>query len=307
MNNQNLNNYTMKKLMITMLMLLSVLQMVAQNVNKDSHEYLPLIEENKQWNVCYRIADVREYTRAYKWFGEDTVINDLTYKIIYASEKNSPYQWQIDCFMREDTATQKVYQRYTTHEWERIVYDFNVNEGDTIFVVKDDPHSDDIYLVVQSVNDIILGDGITRKKIELAWNGYKEETWIEGIGSDWGITNGLTSLIYTGTTEYLMCMTANDELLYRYNAPENCWRQGYTGIDDTDKEDFLIYPNPAREYTYIDFGGSMSGEMEIYGITGMLVAKHEYNGEALRLDLTGLQPGVYFVRLGNATMKFVKM
>ena len=106
----------MKKLMITTLMLLSVLQMVAQNVNKDSHEYLPLIEENKQWNVCYRIADVREYTRAYKWFGEDTVINDLTYKIIYASEKNSPYQWQIDCFMREDMATQKVYHRYTNSQ-----------------------------------------------------------------------------------------------------------------------------------------------------------------------------------------------
>ena len=297
----------MKKLMITTLMLLSVLQMVAQNVNKDSHEYIPLIEVNKQWNVCYRIADVSEYTTAYKWFGEDTVINDLTYKIIYSSKTNSPYQWQIDCFMREDTATQKVYQRYYPDiHGERIAYDFNLNEGDTI-CCDSEPHEDYNCLVVQSVNDIILGDGITRKKIELAWDGYIEETWIEGIGSDWGITNGLTSLIFTGTTEYLMCMTVNDELLYRYNSPENCWRQGYLGIDDIDKEDFLIYPNPAREYTYIDFGGSLSGEMEIYGITGMLVAKREYNGEALRLDLTGLQPGVYFVRLGNATMKFVKM
>ena len=102
-------------------------------------------------------------------------------------------------------------------------------------------------------------------------------------------------------------MTVNNEILYRDNASENCWIERPLGIDDIDKEDFLIYPNPAREYTYIDFGGSLSGEMEIYGITGMLVAKREYNGEALRLDLTGLQPGVYFVRLGNATMKFVKM
>ena len=294
----------MKKLMITTLMLLSVLQMVAQKVNKDSHKYLPLIEENKQWNVCYRMSGYGSdvWTIAYKWFGEDTVINDLTYKIIYSSETNSPYQWQIDCFMREDTATQKVYQRYTHHQWERIAYDFNVNEGDTIFSDLDDQQ----YIVVQSVNDIILGDGITRKKIEMGWDGYTEETWIEGIGSDWGVTNGMTWM-YCGTSEYLMCMTVNDELLYRENAPENCWRQGPLGIDDIDKEDFLIYPNPAREYTYIDFGGSLSGEMEIYGITGMLVAKREYNGEALRLGLTGLQPGVYFVRLGNATMKFVKM
>ena len=295
----------MKKLMITMLMLLSVLQMVAQNVNtKDSHEYLPLIEENKQWNVCYDIAGYHYYvyTIAYKWFGEDTVINDLTYKIIYSSETNSPYQWHIDCFMREDTASQKVYQRYTNHQWERIVYDFNLNEGDTIFATNEH------YLVVQSVNDIILGDGITRKKIDLghSYDGSVLETWIEGIGSDWGITNSMTWM-YDGATEYLICMTVNDEILYSYNASGNCWRQGYIGIDDIDKEDFLIYPNPAREYTYIDFGGSMSGEMEIYGIAGMLVAKLEYNGEALRLDLTDLQPGVYFVRLGNATMKFVKM
>ena len=293
----------MKKLMITTLMLLSVLQMVAQNVNKDSHEYLPLIEENKQWNVCYRIADVSEYTTAYKWFGEDTVINDLTYKIIYSSKTNSPYQWQIDCFMREDPATQKVYIKSTNYHPERLAYDFSLNEGDTIFANEQE------YLVVQSVSDIILGDGITRKKIDMGWKGWDtpyKENWIEGIGSTTGLTNGMTWM-YDGSIDFLMCMTANDELLYRYNAPENCWRQGYLGIDDIDKEDFLIYPNPAREYTYIDFGGSMSGEMEIYGITGMLVTKREYNGEALRLDLTGLQPGVYFVRLGNATMKFVKM
>ena len=82
-----IKNYTMKKLMITMLMLLSVLQTVAQNVNKDSHEYIPLIEENKQWNVCYDIAGYHHHvwTVAYKWFGEDTVINDLTYKITYSS------------------------------------------------------------------------------------------------------------------------------------------------------------------------------------------------------------------------------
>ena len=293
----------MKKLMITMLMLLSVLQMVAQNVNKDSHEYLPLIEENKQWNVCYNVADYYEYTRAYKWFGEDTVINDLTYKIIYASEKNSPYQWQIDCFMREDPATHKVYHRYTNSQYELLAYDFNLNEGETIFSDLEPSY----YLVVQSVNDTTLEDGITRKKIELAWDGYIEETWIEGIGSSRGLTNSLTWDLDGYSNIYLMCMTVNDELIYRDNAPQNCWRSGHLGIDDIDKEDFLIYPNPAREYTYIDFGGSLSGEMEIYGITGMLVTKREYNGEALRLDLTGLQPGVYFVRLGNATMKFVKM
>ncbi len=296
----------MKKLMTTTLVLLSVLQMVAQNVNKDSHEYIPMIEENKQWNVCYRAANALEYTRAYKWFGEDTVINDLTYKIIYSSQTNNPYQWQIDCFMREDTATRKVYHRYTNHpQYERIAYDFNLNEGDTIFSDMDPQQ----YLVVQSVDDTILGDGITRKKIDMGWKGFDTpyaETWIEGIGSTTGLTNGMT-WFYDGTTNFLMCMTENDEMLYRYNAPENCWRQGYLGIDDIDKEDFLIYPNPAREYTYIDFGGSLSGEMEIYGISGMLVAKREYNGEALRLDLTDIQPGVYFVRLGNATMKFVKM
>ena len=301
----------MKKLMITMLMLLSVLQMVAQNANtKDSHEYLPLIEENKQWNVCSNVANVYEYTTAYKWFGEDTVINDLTYKIIYSSETNDPYQWQIDCFMREDTATQKVYQRYYPDiHGERIVYDFNLNEGDTI-CCDSEPHEDYNCLVVQSVNDIILGDGITRKKIELGYSYddfvFVEETWIEGIGCNMGVTRGMTWM-FTGSIDWLMCMTVNDELIYRDNAPQNCWRSGHLGIDNIDNEDFLIYPNPAREYTYIDFGGSMSGEMEIYGIAGMLVAKLEYNGEALRLDLTDLQPGVYFVRLGNATMKFVKM
>ena len=132
------------------------------------------------------------------------------------------------------------------------------------------------------------------------------EGGIEGIGCNMGITRGMTWM-FTGSIDWLMCMTVNDELIYRDNAPQNCWRSGHLGIDDIDKEDFLIYPNPAREYTYIDFGGSMSGEMEIYGIAGMLVAKLEYNREALRLDLTDLQPGVYFVRLGNATMKFVKM
>ena len=74
--------------------------------------------------------------------------------------------------------------------------------------------------------------------------------------------------------------------------------------------DFTIYPNPASEdivniaYPYSDYTAL---EIRVYDITG-----RKLNVASLRtpdrhqLDLSGLSPGLYLVRIGDVSRKLIK-
>ena len=56
-----------------------------------------------------------------------------------------------------------------------------------------------------------------------------------------------------------------------------------------------IYPNPATDYAVVDYDGGIRS-IEVYAMDGALVARAE---AANRIDLSGLQPGVYVVSVAT--------
>lgn len=66
----------------------------------------------------------------------------------------------------------------------------------------------------------------------------------------------------------------------------------YSGVESTLVADELkIYPNPATDYAVVGYDGGIRS-IEVYSMNGAVVARAE---AANRIDLSGLQPGIYVV------------
>ncbi len=92
-------------------------------------------------------------------------------------------------------------------------------------------------------------------------------------------------------------------------------------VDDSAPQEntFSIHPNPATDYIYINFNdlerddspsnNSGSGSVKIFNTFGQCVSHLTptlSKGEGVRIDVSQLPVGVYFVRVGNRVEKFVK-
>jgi len=89
----------------------------------------------------------------------------------------------------------------------------------------------------------------------------------------------------------------------------------FTGVDDAieSENSVLITPNPATDYIDITVAGNrtLKDAVRVYDVLGVCVLTHPLapsrEGERVRLDVSGLAAGVYFVRSGSKIYKFVKM
>lgn len=98
------------------------------------------------------------------------------------------------------------------------------------------------------------------------------------------------------------------------------WLLGYYVYDDgTDVNEItdgsIVSPNPARDYIEIQniiLSETKNSELDIYNITGEKIHTSSSlrnatpkNGN-LRIDISQLIPGVYFIKIGNKYEKFIK-
>jgi photosystem II stability/assembly factor-like uncharacterized protein len=96
--------------------------------------------------------------------------------------------------------------------------------------------------------------------------------------------------------------------------------------NNTDKEKIVIYPNPASDYIEIigSIGACSNGNeaspiaseyIQIFDVLGVIQSTpHQFTspqpsakGEGVRIDVSTLAPGMYFIKIGNRVEKFVKM
>ena len=77
-----------------------------------------------------------------------------------------------------------------------------------------------------------------------------------------------------------------------------------TGVDENGNGTVALYPNPANERLHI-IGLEADSEVRIYNSLGMLVKVVTINADD-EIDITELSNGLYVVRCGNASLRFVK-
>jgi len=266
----------------TRLYTLLVLLLMAGRVTMQAQEYLPIAQKGNEWHTFETgIWQINNYVN---WCSGDTLIEDVRYMKIMGTVNDSyPIFYTL---LREEDG--KVWKRYSIAHPETLLYDFTASVGDTLRI---GDFAEE--MVLDSISVVQIGD-VDRRKF---WFGLEydnlgrpraKETWVEGIGSDYG-------LLWTGYFNVfdgwhcLLCFHQNGELVWENPEYGTCT---YDAIEENKDSEISIYPNPVRDRVVID--GIEAVEIQVYNTLGQVVKTVRGTNE---IDLSGLVDGVYLLRI----------
>jgi hypothetical protein len=284
---------------LTLLFVISVLSVYGQ-------PYERLVDTTKLWSnlIQFDPPDYSLYFR-YTWFSGDSLVDNIHYKKVYVATDSLMLNCSLEALVYEDS-TGKVYIKYQDPSERKLIYDFNVKLGDTVYV-----WNNTAPMLVDLVDSVIMGNK-TRKRIHLAYCMSPGETWIEGIGSELGVLSGYL-VGWFDIYSRLQCYLKNDSLLYHNNTPTlfsnliipGCYYT-YTGIGTINLPDreISVFPNPLSSTSHIKIQNSSSEYLvKVYSMSGNLIKSLNIppNGEAI-LSKSDFAPGIYQI-LASSTYK----
>ena len=74
-------------------------------------------------------------------------------------------------------------------------------------------------------------------------------------------------------------------------------------VNQNDNQTIMVYPNPANDFVILS--GENLGTVRVYNALGQKVEEFEANGNELRINTTGYENGMYFVKTEETTLRFV--
>ncbi len=75
------------------------------------------------------------------------------------------------------------------------------------------------------------------------------------------------------------------------------------GVGENAKHAVALFPNPANDF--VTLKGESLGRVCVYNVLGQKVEELEAGGTEIRINTTGYENGVYFVKMGETTQRFV--
>lgn len=82
--------------------------------------------------------------------------------------------------------------------------------------------------------------------------------------------------------------------------------ESVSGIADFSETRFVIFPNPANDLLTVQLAQEETLEGNIVSLSGTIVQTFVTTGQTTALDVGNLVSGVYFLAVGNQTLKFIK-
>jgi len=270
----------------TRLYTLLALLLMAGGVTMQAQEYLPIAQKGNEWHTFETgIWQINNYVN---WCSGDTLIEDVQYMKIMGTVNDSyPIFYTL---LREEDG--KVWKRYSIAHPETLLYDFTASVGDTLRI---GDFAEE--MVLDSISMVQIGD-VDRRKF---WFGLEyenlgrpraKETWIEGIGSDYG-------LLWTGYFNVfdgwhcLLCFHQYGELVWQ-NPEYNTCSYPYDAIEENKDSEISVYPNPVRDRVVIE--GIEAVEIQIYNTLGQVVKTVRGTNE---IPVADLPQGVYMLRIAD--------
>jgi hypothetical protein len=262
------------------------------------------ISPDKQWNVF--ISSYTGYnTEIFKIQG-DSIVDGTTYSKIWVSY-DSLVSLQFMGLLRENG---NVVYYMGPNLSEGVLYDFNLQVGETAMVRNYFCYEQDIPVTVVSI-DTVEYFGVERRQ----WLLQSEEfydTWVEGIGSLSGPLYTMYNYCVVCPVWELLCYHENDLLLYRMPYATTCY-QTSVGIEEpTAGAHIFVAPNPVKRgdnFTIQTPG--ISGTINIFNSSGTLVRSFLQSNETeITFSTEGMATGIYFItttspRNKKSTIKLV--
>ncbi|MEE4259035.1 MAG: T9SS type A sorting domain-containing protein [Bacteroidales bacterium] len=258
-----------------------------------------IVDNQKLWSILtgHCLPDYTTYTTSFFKFEEDTIIDGKTYKMVFISEDEFQEEWFFfGSFIREDN--KKVYLREYFGE-EGLIYDFNLQLGDTV-VVNNPRAVSEVALVLTEIDSVETSDGY-RERWKLTNEEFLiPEYWIEGIGSTGGILNSSTE-VFGGLcgTYILLCEEENGNTIYLNPEYEQCY---YLLLNNAEEQEALqisyklIYKPSIRAMELI-FNEHGKRHILVSDIQGRTIARFESEENNVQLPLNSYTNGLYMVSI----------
>lgn len=279
---------------ITLIILLFICEF---SINAQTSVYHPFPDSNSLWRVngsywdCNPLCDFYQYTT-----GTDTSIDTHTYTKIYQSGIYSFSSWDsiYRGALRNDTLNRKVYFVDMDSTNERLLYDFSLNIGDTIFGIM--PGLSPGYGVISSIDSVLVGSNY--HKAFMVDGGFA--VIIEGVGS----TRGLLELFfYQFESAYeLICFSNNSEVYPNSSASCPLIMESALSIPKLTNQQLLIdiYPNPFNSITTITFSEEQRNtSIKITDMLGQAIKTISFTGKQMTIEKEQMRAGIYFVQIAD--------
>ncbi len=249
------------------------------------------ISPNNQWNV--KLSFFMSITTEIYIIEGDSIHNSINYKKIWMTNDSTLTNLMYQGLVREEN---NVVYYVPPNGTEGILYDFNLEVGDTTYVKNMFSGDQEQQLIVYDI-DTVEYFGVERKRwlIDNQWLEY----WVEGIGS---LNGPLHTMYYywIACPEWsLLCFHENNTLLYIKPGENECF-QTLVGIEDKlMSENFKIIPNPVSQGQPIEIQTSHAiKSVSIFNISGVLI-KHVFpvSNQKIIFETTQMKPGLYLIKI----------
>jgi len=263
-----------------------------------AQDYDSLVVENAQWQVIWTPDSPHSWPDKTGWLLRgDTVINGTQYKKLYHRQFHDPNNNFIDqeylcSFLREDVTERKVYHLDPDIDWcmsgcyypdqEYLLFDFSVQVGDTSYICMLTQYWP-LDVLREITQDSMFGE--IRNVFHYA---MANAPLIEGIGSGAGLME--PTIMYTGSGYYFL-------FDYCRGTDAECG-VSFVKVDENSlKNDFSIYPNPASDVMGINFADKPclkeNAKILINDVFGRCLRTIEFQDGDLVIDVSDLQAGIY--------------
>lgn len=289
----------MKKCLLLFIAILAFTMSQAQNNN-----YHPLPDSNAVWNFQFQILAIPgvvngDYSIT---FSGDTMINGKSYRKLKTPyvQCNAPPSFSTDYWLgyrgaiRQDSAKRKVYFVPPSSVSEQLLYDFNMQVGDTIRGYLE-PTTSGSY-TVQAIDSVMV-DNSYRKRWQIK-SDYYSVYLMEGIGSTHGLVEQLPPDVSDYPTYILNCFHDNSEVLYP-DTISDCplITSLKPGVKRENK--LVVFPNPFSERTTVKLKTHLKNATLILSDSQNQVVRkiNNINGKSITLNRNELPEGLYFIHL----------
>lgn len=262
--------------------------------------------------------------------GGDTIIDDILYKVLYEDGiaiiddqvgpwdppgsvsyyNESPYQ-NLEPIGFYRSEGKKIYRYNTASLTEFLLYDFDVEIGDTMDVSHEMFYGN---VVVYDIDSMMIG-GEWRNVIYASQDTEPliTDLFVEGIGNltsgldGWPIPN-ISGMMYD-----VICYSYNDSnyLVNIYNdvflEPTDYPCEYAVGIQEQDRKvTYNIYPNPTQDelrITHLD--AHLGDQITFADITGRIIHREKISRTMISLHASDLPEGLYILDINGEVSKVV--
>ena len=258
------------------------------------------LSDTKKWNDLYEFfatcnCSMHE-THSYYLSGDST-IQGKEYKILYDSTySTNSYSDRIEVtkkgFIRELKSNKEIFFIENGRSEETKIYDFDFDVDSSLTI--------GLYTYTVKSTDSVDISGIKRKIIYFSEDENNGLSWISGIGANQGL------FYFQFQMGLLLCVKDSNVLIYKDSGDYDCVFFDYvSSINESETNGIKVYPNPAENNLMIT-SKEVIENVEIYNLSGIMVMSFLPKNTELNVNIRNLKKGIYFARVNNKTIKFIK-